>query len=420
MSDKIEIRLSTHGLSNIFTHSCAHDFTFVVGPRKFSVPRPLADFISPFVASLHKIDESVDSYQVESTLTDKDFELLVEVLQGKDIAINKNQAYSLLIYAKSLGNAEMMNIINQQLNQELTVKTVISELFYKIKYNLEQQDELDFIAAHFQELKKEDLWKLEPETLELIISNPNFKVETEDDLYEFISSLVKERGDDYRVLFEHVWFEFLDQDTVDDFINDLELDDLTGELWGAICRRLRMKIPSTNVDNDRFSKGTIAFQEDPMNGIIRYMKELEGKNPKESGLIDISYSSGNPYCDKLFEDDWKCYWSSSNSPDQWINFEFKKQHIILTNYTLKTANSKPGWNHLKSWVIEGSTDGINWIELDRRENTEELNGNSKVFTWSCANPQKCNNIRLRQTGKNHHNTDDIQLAGIEFFGRLLE
>jgi hypothetical protein len=92
--------------------------------------------------------------------------------------------------------------------------------------------------------------------------------------------------------------------------------------------------------------------------------------------------------------------------------------LYVTEYTLKSPNNKAGWNHLKSWVLEGSDDGENWDEIDRREANNDLNGRSKVKTFTCQQPAKVRKLRLRQIGKNHHNADDIQLSGVEFFGRL--
>jgi hypothetical protein len=157
-----------------------------------------------------------------------------------------------------------------------------------------------------------------------------------------------------------------------------------------------------------------------LGGIAAYFRKKTGENPVKGGLINVSYLTGNPYCDKLFEKDWKCYWSSGNSAGQWIAFNFPKHAVVVTDYTLKSPNIKKGWNHLKNWVIEGTMDGVEWFEIDRREGCEDLNGSGKVATWKCQQPRKVRTVRIRQIGKNHRNLDDIQLSGVEFFGRVFD
>ena len=88
-----------------------------------------------------------------------------------------------------------------------------------------------------------------------------------------------------------------------------------------------------------------------------------------------------------------------DKPNSWISFDFKDRAIYLTKYSLKTVS----WTRPLQWVIEGSNNGSNWTELDRR-NAEDKGGNDSSFLF----------LELRQTGRNNH----LYFSKIEFFGTV--
>jgi hypothetical protein len=74
-------------------------------------------------------------------------------------------------------------------------------------------------------------------------------------------------------------------------------------------------------------------------------------------------------------------------------------------------------------VIEVTNDQSNansWIEIDRREDNADLNGNGIVHTFPISHPQsggfRC--IRLRQIGLNHYNNNHLCIGVFELFGEL--
>jgi hypothetical protein len=101
------------------------------------------------------------------------------------------------------------------------------------------------------------------------------------------------------------------------------------------------------------------------------------------------------------------FWSL-NSPNQSIGYDFKdNQAISPTNYAI---GSVPSWpvnsDHPKSWVIEVTNDrskANSWVEIDRREDNQDLNGGGIVGTFTISHRQsggfRC--IRFRQIGANH-------------------
>ena len=52
--------------------------------------------------------------------------------------------------------------------------------------------------------------------------------------------------------------------------------------------------------------------------------------------------------------------------------------VKLNGYSIQSNGNGQNSNHLKSWTIEGSNDGNNWKEIDRRFNTNDLNDRFKI------------------------------------------
>ena len=104
-----------------------------------------------------------------------------------------------------------------------------------------------------------------------------------------------------------------------------------------------------------------------------------------------------------------------------------KKRITPTSYTIKTYDDTAGWNsseaatgewNLKSWVIEVSTNGSNWIEIDRRENNFDLNSPNAFKNFTVKKKIECRYFRLRQIGPNHKGYYYIVLKAFEIFGEL--
>jgi hypothetical protein len=71
-------------------------------------------------------------------------------------------------------------------------------------------------------------------------------------------------------------------------------------------------------------------------------------------------------------------------------------------------------------VIEGSIDGSNWIEIDRRDNNNELNGKNISHQFEVSHPDEFQIIRLRQIGKNHAGYDYLTFCAFEVFGPYID
>jgi hypothetical protein len=155
-------------------------------------------------------------------------------------------------------------------------------------------------------------------------------------------------------------------------------------------------------------------------GIIVYLSKKHGGNVHEKGIVtitcksillceDVQYPPEN-VADFLNSES---VFASGDEPGQWICWDFHEMRIRPTHYTLKAG-------YLKSWVVEGSVDGENWMELDRETDNEDFRGRWNIVSFAVSNPIESRLIRLTQTDPNHCDGDKDRLAlgEVEFFGTL--
>jgi hypothetical protein len=76
--------------------------------------------------------------------------------------------------------------------------------------------------------------------------------------------------------------------------------------------------------------------------------------------------------------------------------------------------------HLKSWLIQTSTDGVSWWKVACEKGNEQLNGKRFTCTFPVAGGGVCRFIRLVNMGKNHHGSDQLVISAWEIFGSLIE
>ena len=159
-----------------------------------------------------------------------------------------------------------------------------------------------------------------------------------------------------------------------------------------------------------------------------YLEKTFGNNIHEKGIIEITASSSEySRPEKVIDYDWKDTWSSDNNKLNWWKIDFK-ENVLLSGYSLKTRNKDINTYHLKNWVIEGSIDNENWVEIDRQEDNYDLNGPSyqKYFPISSSNNHEFRYFRLKNIGRNHYgdlnhlNYYYMQFTNIEFFGIIDE
>jgi hypothetical protein len=106
--------------------------------------------------------------------------------------------------------------------------------------------------------------------------------------------------------------------------------------------------------------------------------------------------------------------------NNWICYDFKERRIVPTHYTIRTNDGGSGSSHLKSWLVETSTDGKNWREVAHEEDNKQLKGSRFTPTFAVAGGEECRFIRLVNIGRNHLGSDSLRISAWEIFGNLTE
>jgi hypothetical protein len=169
-------------------------------------------------------------------------------------------------------------------------------------------------------------------------------------------------------------------------------------------------------------------------GIVAYLSRQCGGNVHERNVVCIT--SSKPKRDEpewaaknaadLANDSFFCSAYRPTSADipheanNWICYEFKTRTIRPTHYAVRTYPYTPGAAHLKNWVVESSADGQNWVEIDRKADSAELNGKNRLGIWEVATSEPCRFIRLTNIGRNHFGDDSLAISAFELFGSFVE
>jgi hypothetical protein len=158
-----------------------------------------------------------------------------------------------------------------------------------------------------------------------------------------------------------------------------------------------------------------------LDGIIAHLTRKYSDKVRTNEILAItSKSTWKPGCEpeQVAHLNTNSRFVSENGTGEWICWDFRERRIRPTHYTIACP-------YLKSWVIEGSLDGLrdNWTEIDRQTNNQDFTNvkdHSRMASFACSNHQEFRFIRLTQTDHNHTGDDYLSIYTVEFFGALSE
>jgi len=160
------------------------------------------------------------------------------------------------------------------------------------------------------------------------------------------------------------------------------------------------------------------FKSDLFSGIFDGLSKKLGRNLADSSDVDVTASSIHGSCGpkNVLKND-SSRWISSNLPNSWIQFDFKQRKVSITSYSMNDNY------RVKSWKVEGSTDGSTFEIVDNKVDTTDFQNSGKFNDPSAQKnfPVQPNNkyyryIRITSTSKNWSNLDYFSLYRVEFFG----
>ena len=417
-----EIRLSSSGMKRVCQQE-GKGFLFVVGDKSYQCCVAQACFISPLVSRLVSMDCTVDCLQLEVDDADGLFCDILGLGEGGSMRIDQQNYKVVRALAIGLENVELASLVDgfDIDGPYHDIDAAIENLCMKNGLGVAADEETSFIASHFYELDVGRLFSLGISGLEQVLGDKHLKLEDENALVDTLASLCS-RDDAYCCMFRYVHFEYVDASHLDLYLDHVYGDHLDGVVWERICNNLRngLNPGSSHRDSPGLRFRWISFEyvnEHPFDGIISHLANECGGNAHENGVVNITSSSNfRNMAYRVTDYGWDDYWASQDVPDSWICFDFKEKRVHLKKYSLKPVSEL----YPVSWVMEGSTNGTDWKEIDRR-NTMDMKGEGTVKVYECENNSRSEGfrfLRFRQIGKNSSGSNVLSMASIEFFGKL--
>ena len=231
-------------------------------------------------------------------------------------------------------------------------------------------------------------------------------------------------------LFDYILFSNISMDSFKKFIDQIQVEDLSSDVWSQICNRFLSKSDKiTEIEiKSRYFYDVKEFKhnkEKEFDGIMKFLTNETGGNIHDNGTIEITSNSIRSNCHPKNLVDFKKSnnYDSLDDGNATIVFDFKEKLIQLQSYSIKTNDNGPNGCHLKNWVIEVSNDGKNWIEIDTHLKDPSLNGPNIISNFVVEKPKDdfYRFIQLRQTGNSWYqfcNHNRFWFFFIEFYGKL--
>jgi hypothetical protein len=366
------LTLSTEGLSRVPVSGSRSDFEFIVGEATYRCPSVIADFLSPVIADLHSMNETISHFVIDTKNSQSDFNSFFGLAHELPVIVTESNREFLESVCKELLNAELYEKITKAVGGELSVANVASRVKCLKEFGGNYKEEIEFLASHFHEISSSDIENLNFEIFAEVIGRPGLKVEDEDCLYDLISRRIPSDSRFFE-LFALIRMEFVWMAKLIEYIDLVEnsFDCFTVSHWKSLRSRLILPV------NPRGRNGRIATREfqpnpsSPLSGIIAHLTTRFGGNVHDKDLVrvtpDREWDSSATWAAKNIVDlgSDSCF-CSANAPNQSIRFDFQSRRVKPTHYTIRSNEREPNVYHLKNWAIEGSSDGNSWIEVDCR------------------------------------------------------
>ena len=419
----MKVKLTLDGMKNLRFQTYENDFTFLFADgSKYMCPRFIADFVSPKIAQLHGFDVTYDVYQMDSDHDKEQFQSFMKLILDENV--RNEDAQSFIMYAKELGNVELVELFEKELENKITIDNVWTRIDLKMSLHMNMSEEMDFLASHFS-IAKTKIAEKSFDVIYSILSSPELRLEDEDELYVFVRDLVA-KDSTWFTPFELIDFSTLSKHSISDFIDFSSMFEISVNsfLWRKVCERMLIaeRLPATRLEKRYESDGDskeIAYDKvNPLNGIVSHLSEEFGGNAARCGAIDVLSSScmSNHKPENIFDYDSQNYFESQPRRYQWIIIDFKNFRVSPTKYTLGTVE---GASAPKTWVLDGSIDGEKWTLIDKRRDVKALRKHNANVMLKTIHQPLVRFIRLRQQSS-HSGSNKLTVRALELFGTLEE
>merc|ERR1712228_1083043 len=107
---------------------------------------------------------------------------------------------------------------------------------------------------------------------------------------------------------------------------------------------------------------------------------------------------------------------TANKRGSFISLKLNRMSVKLTFYTLR--NGSWGFDMLRNWNLEGSSDGVTWNVIKKHKNDESFCESLQICGWNIDCNHFYSYFRIIVTGKNSIRDWNLSCSGIELYGHL--
>ncbi|OHT11947.1 hypothetical protein TRFO_18431 [Tritrichomonas foetus] len=424
--------LSLNGLKNVNFSLHEKDFTFIFDNENhtYQINSLLAEFLSPKISSLHKVDSSIDTFYLPNCNISS-FSKIMDLLQGKSVFFQPKELSDFLNLGICLGNNEIIQYVNDQMDSENTPLNIVDKLLFEENYlSNVSKNLIRFAASNICEVPFDHIQKLSISTLSLIFRQECLSIYTEDWLFNLIFDLFQ-INQDYSELFQYVIFGNLKKESLQRFITVMPFEKVNIFIWSAISSLLTDAGIKDCSQSNRYRGQYFDCLDENMNksyGILAYLTKKYNGNIHQLKVINLTSSGVNPNMpnrveENILDSSSPKYFQSSDTENSWIGVDFIDRKVSLEKYFIQSRpDFDRGSDHLCHWILEGSDNNLLWSPLDMRDDNEILNGANKfaVFRISQNKGKFFRFLRLRITGPTASGYNNLTISSLEFYGYLRE
>lgn len=221
MSDTVKLNIDISSILNVPLNTY-EDLTFIVNDESYKTTKIIADLLSNKISQLHLSDPTFSTFTI-NTKSNGDFSQILELADFKNKKIAKKEIHFFSEVLEQL-DCKCVNFTDSKyeiLSKEIIFDTKDEEeedeedksSFLYSKYN---DQILYFISSHFYEIYQtyqEELINLPEADIRKILEYKNLRVESEDQLLDFINQLYY-NDRDLSYLYEYVQFKNVSVDNI--------------------------------------------------------------------------------------------------------------------------------------------------------------------------------------------------------------
>ena len=392
------------------------DFEVIHMGKSYYVSSVILSGISPVVAEMVKKGQPL-TYELPPI--PGQISKFFDIINGEPIELNESNSLFLYSIASCFDIKELKEVAHDTILSNCNREDVIilaSSLFEK---NSEMIKELvDLLAMNIDKfIKLKEFQTTNIKLLEQIIKSPKFVCKDTVYLFNYLISRYNEDPKLFNGLLKIACDKYLDPIIINILLNATHID-INGLKESLIPIIISGTFAAVGQSFSRKSVLSINYEEGrEMDGIIAYFRN---KHVLMNSVQITASSEFSPEytINHLLTPTKDHFYSSKDGPVENIIIQFTQGILALTQYTLYSCEFGNNGICPTSWIISGSNDRTNWVNLDSRNEDTSLCFSNKAVTFTPS--QKVwtpfTYIKFSQVDSGGRKNKRLVLSGIELFG----